>query len=161
MMLLSIHPGVTPLWVNAALNTTAASHGERRLRRARGQAAGRPGWLVPGTSLHQPAPAPVRGHPRHPLDGFDMTLRDLRRKHGDAADTTALTGAHHRPMRKAEPANAHLARKHDVAGDIVSNQGRRTLGSMAPSADGGISRSNCVPRAMAPGASAEPVGRSH
>ncbi|MES2950148.1 MAG: Fe2+-dependent dioxygenase [Pseudomonadota bacterium] len=70
--------------------------------------------LYPGTSLHQVKPV-TRGHrlacffwiesmvrsdeQRRLLYELDMNLLALRQRHGDSAETTALTGAYHNLLR--------------------------------------------------------------
>jgi PKHD-type hydroxylase len=85
------------------------THGERRVKGLAGHAV-----LYPGTSLHQVTPV-TRGErlacffwvqsmvrseeQRRLLFDLDMNLLALRERHGETAETTALTGTYHNLLR--------------------------------------------------------------
>lgn len=89
--------------------TIADTYGEQRVKLPAGHAV-----LYPGTSLHQVRPV-TRGHrlacffwieslvrgdeQRRLLYELDMNLLRLREKHGETAETTALTGTYHNLLR--------------------------------------------------------------
>jgi PKHD-type hydroxylase len=89
--------------------TIADTYGEQTVKLPAGHAV-----LYPGTSLHQVKPV-TRGHriacffwieslvrsdeQRRTLYELDMNLLALRRRHGDSAETTALTGVYHNMLR--------------------------------------------------------------
>nr|WP_315466024.1 Fe2+-dependent dioxygenase [uncultured Rhodoferax sp.] len=89
--------------------TIADTYGEQMLKLPAGHAV-----LYPGTSLHQVKPV-TRGQriacffwveslvrsdeQRRMLYELDMNLLAMRRRHGDSAETTALTGVYHNMLR--------------------------------------------------------------
>ncbi|MDH4450331.1 MAG: Fe2+-dependent dioxygenase [Rhodoferax sp.] len=89
--------------------TIADTYGEHTVKLAAGYAV-----LYPGTSLHQVKPV-TRGQrlasffwveslvrsdeQRRMLYELDMNLLALRRRHGDSAESTALTGVYHNMLR--------------------------------------------------------------
>jgi PKHD-type hydroxylase len=89
--------------------TIADTYGEQTVKLPAGHAV-----LYPGTSLHQVKPV-TRGYriacffwieslvrsdeQRRMLYELDMNLLALRRRHGDSAETTALTGVYHNMLR--------------------------------------------------------------
>ncbi|ABM37862.1 Fe2+-dependent dioxygenase [Polaromonas naphthalenivorans] len=89
--------------------TIADTYGEQRVKLPAGHAV-----LYPGTSLHQVRPV-TRGHrlacffwieslvrgddQRRLLYELDMNLLRLRERHGETAETTALTGTYHNLLR--------------------------------------------------------------
>ena len=89
--------------------TIADTYGEQSVKLPAGHAV-----LYPGTSLHQVKPV-TRGQriacffwveslvrsdeQRRMLYELDMNLLAMRRRHGDSAETTALTGVYHNMLR--------------------------------------------------------------
>jgi PKHD-type hydroxylase len=87
----------------------ADTYGEQSVKLPAGHAV-----LYPGTSLHQVKPV-TRGHrlacffwvesmvrsdeQRRLLYELDMNLLGLRQRHGDSAQTTAMTGVYHNLLR--------------------------------------------------------------